>query len=50
MVWPPSSGCTSSFPEVDRALFLSLEQAREKLVPAQVALLEELRRKIAPTE
>jgi predicted NUDIX family NTP pyrophosphohydrolase len=40
--WPPRSGRTQEFPEVDRAGWFALEQAREKLNPAQVALLERL--------
>ena len=40
--WPPRSGTFADFPEVDRAEFFNLERAREKLNPAQVALLDEL--------
>jgi predicted NUDIX family NTP pyrophosphohydrolase len=46
MEWPPHSGRTGTFPEVDRAAFSNLEQARGKLLPAQVPLLEELLRKL----
>ncbi len=46
MEWPPRSGRTDTFPEVDRAAFFNLEQARVKINPAQVALLEELARKM----
>jgi predicted NUDIX family NTP pyrophosphohydrolase len=46
--WPPRSGKFAEFPEVDRAEFFGFEQAREKIIPAQVALLEELSRKLAP--
>jgi predicted NUDIX family NTP pyrophosphohydrolase len=42
MEWPPHSGRTGTFPEVDRAEFLSLEQAKVRIYPAQLALLEEL--------
>lgn len=45
--WPPRSGRMQEFPEVDQAAFFSLDQAREKLNPAQVPLLEELRQKLA---
>jgi predicted NUDIX family NTP pyrophosphohydrolase len=41
--WPPRSGRLIEIPEVDRAGWFSLEQAREKLNPAQVAFLERLR-------
>ena len=46
MEWPPHSGRTGTFPEVDRAAFFNLEQARVQLLPAQVPLLEELLRKL----
>ena len=46
--WPPGSGRLQQFPEVDRADFFELAQARQKLNPAQVPLLEELSRKVAP--
>ena len=42
MPWPPGSGRETEFPEVDRAAWCSPAQAREKLVPAQVQLLERL--------
>jgi predicted NUDIX family NTP pyrophosphohydrolase len=40
--WPPRSGRMQEFPEVDRAGWFGLEQAREKLNPAQVELLDRL--------
>jgi predicted NUDIX family NTP pyrophosphohydrolase len=40
--WPPRSGRLGEFPEVDRAGWFDLEQAREKLIPAQAALLDRL--------
>ena len=40
--WPPRSGRTQEFPEVDRAGWFTLEQAREKLNPAQAELLDRL--------
>jgi predicted NUDIX family NTP pyrophosphohydrolase len=42
MEWPPRSGRTSVFPEVDRAAWCSPEVAAHKLIPAQVALVERL--------
>ena len=42
MEWPRGSGQLCEFPEVDRAAWLSLAQARKKLVPAQVQFLERL--------
>ena len=36
MEWPPRSGRTASFPEVDRAAWMTLDAARPKLVKGQV--------------
>jgi predicted NUDIX family NTP pyrophosphohydrolase len=46
MEWPPRSGRTGTFPEVDRAAFFRLEQAKARIIPAQAPLLEELLRKL----
>jgi predicted NUDIX family NTP pyrophosphohydrolase len=40
--WPPKSGKQTSFPEIDRAAWFPLEEARRKINPAQVGLLENL--------
>lgn len=40
--WPPRSGRRQSFPEVDRAAFFGLAEARRRINPAQVALLDRL--------
>jgi predicted NUDIX family NTP pyrophosphohydrolase len=40
--WPPGSGATREFPEVDRAGWFGLEAARRKLVPGQVGFLDRL--------
>jgi predicted NUDIX family NTP pyrophosphohydrolase len=40
--WPPRSGRQSEFPEVDRAAWLGIEQARERINPAQAAFLDRL--------
>jgi predicted NUDIX family NTP pyrophosphohydrolase len=42
MEWPPRSGRTAEFPEVDRAGWFGLEEAREKLNPVQAELLVRL--------
>ena len=47
MEWPPHSGKKQEFPEVDRAAFFGIEEAKRKINPAQVALLEELSRALA---
>jgi predicted NUDIX family NTP pyrophosphohydrolase len=40
--WPPRSGRMQEFPEVDRAGWFSIAEAREKLNPAQAELLDRL--------
>jgi predicted NUDIX family NTP pyrophosphohydrolase len=40
--WPPRSGRSQTFPEVDRAGWFGVETAREKLNPAQGAFLDRL--------
>ena len=42
MEWPPRSGRQQEFPEIDRAAWFSLDEARTKLVGAQVELLDRL--------
>lgn len=42
MEWPPRSGRTREFPEVDRAQWFGLAEARERINPAQAALLDRL--------
>ena len=40
--WPPGSGKMRQFPEVDRAGWFSLSEARRKLVAAQAAFIDRL--------
>lgn len=40
--WPPRSGRTREFPEVDRAGWFDLEAARRKLVRGQVGFIDRL--------
>lgn len=42
MEWPPKSGKRRRFPEVDRAQWFALEEARRKINKAQIALLDAL--------
>ena len=42
MEWPPRSGTVSEFPEVDRVEWFRPDDAREKLNPAQVELIDRL--------
>lgn len=43
--WPPRSGRTVAFPEVDRAAFFDLGEARRKINPAQAEWLDALARR-----
>jgi predicted NUDIX family NTP pyrophosphohydrolase len=40
--WPPQSGKMQTFPEVDKANWFTIPVAKEKINPAQAALLDEL--------
>ena len=40
--WPPHSGITREFPEIDRAAWFSMVAAREKIFNGQIGLLDEL--------
>ena len=42
MEWPPKSGSLQSFPEVDRAPWFTLEEAREKILPGQRPFIDRL--------
>ena len=42
MEWPPRSGRQAEFPEVDRAAWFSIEQARKKILKGQIGFIEEL--------
>ena len=42
MEWPPRSGRTEEFPEIDRAGWFEIGTAREKLVAAQTEFLDRL--------
>jgi predicted NUDIX family NTP pyrophosphohydrolase len=42
MEWPPRSGRTAEFPEIDRAGWFGVDEAREKLNPAQAEFLDRL--------
>lgn len=46
MEWPPRSGKFQSFPEIDKAAWFSFEEAKIKVIKAQVQLLEELLSKL----
>jgi len=42
MEWPPRSGQIREFPEIDRAEWFPLAEARERINPAQAAFLNRL--------
>jgi predicted NUDIX family NTP pyrophosphohydrolase len=42
MEWPPCSGKMERFPEIDRASFFPIEEARRKINVAQAAFLDRL--------
>jgi predicted NUDIX family NTP pyrophosphohydrolase len=45
--WPPRSGRTQEFPEVDRAAWFSLEVARKKIIRGQTGFLDALQQKLS---
>jgi len=47
MEWPPRSGRRQEFPEVDRAAWFDLDEARRRISPGQAPLLLEAARKLA---
>ena len=46
MEWPPRSGRTARFPEVDRGQWFPLAEALRRILPAQAPILEELLAKL----
>ncbi len=42
MTWPPRSGRTAEFPELDRVAWCDTATARTRLVPAQTAFVDRL--------
>jgi predicted NUDIX family NTP pyrophosphohydrolase len=42
MEWPPRSGRTQEFPEIDRAAWFDLDTARTRITKAQLPLLDRL--------
>jgi predicted NUDIX family NTP pyrophosphohydrolase len=40
--WPPRSGKTQTFAEIDKAAWFSLEEAKKKINQMQISFLEEL--------
>jgi predicted NUDIX family NTP pyrophosphohydrolase len=46
--WPPRSGQVQDFPEIDRAAWFAVEEARTKLVKGQVPFLDRLLEALPP--
>ena len=46
MEWPPRSGRCQEFPEVDKAAWFGMAEARGRINAAQAALLDELERRL----
>lgn len=44
--WPPKSGKMIQVPEVDRAGWFNMQEARDKIIPGQVPVLESLADKL----
>jgi predicted NUDIX family NTP pyrophosphohydrolase len=42
MEWPPRSGRRQSYPEIDRVEWFTLDDARRKMIAAQLPLLDRL--------
>jgi len=40
--WPPGSGVMRAFPEVDRAAWFTIDEARQRILPSQAPLLDRL--------
>ena len=47
MEWPPRSGTMREFPEVDRAEWFGVDEARRKILPAQRPIIDELVARVA---
>lgn len=44
--WPPNSGKTINIPEVDKAQWFSLDEAKSKIHKGQIAIIENLEKKL----
>jgi predicted NUDIX family NTP pyrophosphohydrolase len=47
--WPPGSGTLRSFPEIDRAGWFGVPEARDKVVKGQVPVLDALTARLGPS-
>jgi predicted NUDIX family NTP pyrophosphohydrolase len=46
MEWPPKSGKKKSFPEIDKAAWFDIDEAKKKIIKGQASLIEELKKKL----
>jgi predicted NUDIX family NTP pyrophosphohydrolase len=46
MEWPPRSGKKQTFPEVDKAAWFDIPQAKEKILESQLPFIEELAQRV----
>ena len=44
--WPPRSGKMKSFPEIDKAAWFDLREAKKKILEGQLPLINELERRL----
>lgn len=44
--WPPKSGIKKSFPEIDRAAWYTIDEAKSKIIGGQAPLINELEAKL----
>jgi predicted NUDIX family NTP pyrophosphohydrolase len=42
MEWPPRSGRTQEFPEIDRAAWFPISEAQRRILPGQAGFLDQL--------
>ena len=42
MVWPPGSGRVQAFPEIDRVEWFGIDEARRRVKPTQIPLIDRL--------
>ncbi len=46
MEWPPHSGKKTQFPEIDRAAWFTIDEAKQKIIEGQKPLIDELIEKL----
>jgi predicted NUDIX family NTP pyrophosphohydrolase len=46
MEWPPHSGKKSEFPEIDKAAWFTIDEAKQKIIEGQIPLIDQLLEKL----